>query len=312
MVLAIDIGGTQYRLAAIDRNGGVRKIQRGKTDAAAGASWMIDRVIEAGRKFTESGTFQACGVGFGGPVAFDEQRVINSTHVPGWDSIPLAALIEDALGLPTVVDNDANLGALGELTFGAGRGCRHLVYYTISTGIGGGVIIDGEIYRGANGQAGEVGHVPILSDGPICACGNRGCLEALCSGPSIGRRAAEALALGGRSDGMGRILRETGKITAKDVIRLAKSGDRLALNLVEETAYHLGMGIATTVNTFAPNRVVIGGGVSRAGRILFDPLRRTTKDHVMPVHRRSVLIVRAARGDRSVLLGAAALAIGHT
>ena len=311
MVLAIDIGGTQYRLAVIDRDGGVKRIQRAKTDAAAGASWMVDRIIEAGRKLTSSGTFTACGVGFGGPVAFDAQRNINSTHVKGWDGVELSSILEAALGLPTVVDNDANLGAFGEYTFGAGRACQHLVYYTISTGIGGGVIINGEIFRGANGQAGEMGHVPILSGGPICACGNRGCLEALCSGPSIGRRAIEALDSGGKSPQLRAILRHTGVVTAKDVMTMARKGDALATKLVEATAEYLSMGIATTVNTFAPERVVIGGGVARAGRILFDPLRRATQDRVMPVHRRSVRIVRAARGDRSVLLGAAALAIGH-
>ncbi len=309
MVLAIDIGGTQYRLAVIGRRGEVTRIERGKTDAAGGAPWMIDRVIEHGRQLCQSFRVTACGVGFGGPVAFDDQRVINSTHVQGWDDVPLSKLIEDALGLPTVVDNDANLGALGELTFGAGRGCRHLVYYTVSTGIGGGVIIDGEIYRGANGQAGEMGHVPILEEGPVCACGNRGCLEALCSGSSIGRRAVEALVAGGRSRSLRKVYRTSGVITARDVMSAAKEGDRLAARLVEETARYLSVGIATTVNTFAPDCVVVGGGVARAGSILFEPLRRATRDRVMPVHRNAVRILPAARGDRSVLLGAAALAM---
>ena len=308
MILAIDIGGTQYRLAAVDARGVIKRLVRGKTDAGAGASWMIEQIVGKGSRLCREWTFEACGIGFGGPVDFDEQRVISSTHVLGWDDLPLGEVIGDALGIPAVFDNDANLGALGELTFGAGRGCRHLVYYTISTGIGGGVILDGEIYRGAIGQAGELGHVPILIDGPVCACGNRGCLEALCSGPSIARRAMEALRSGARSPRLRETLREEDEVSAKDVAEAAEMGDSLGRALMRETVDYLSLGVAAAVNAFAPDRVVVGGGVARAGRILLDPLRTAVASRVMPVHRDLVHISRATRGDRSVLLGASALA----
>ncbi len=257
---------------------------------------MIEQVIRLASDFGEKFEIQSVGVGFGGPVDFERQRIINSTHVEGWDDVPLPKILKDEIGLPVVVDNDANLGALGEFTFGAGRGRQSMVYYTVSTGIGGGIILDGDIYRGANGNAGELGHVPILVDRPRCVCGNVGCLEALCSGPAIARRAHK------RMKGV------SPHLTAKDVFDAARRGNRIAAEIVEETADYLGMGIAATINTLAPDVVVVGGGVSKAGRILFDPLRKSVKRRVMPVHRRDLRIVPAKRGDNAVLLGAIVLA----
>lgn len=268
---------------------------------------MIETVLTEARALKNQFRLARCGIGFGGPVDFERQQIVNSTHITGWDDVPLPGLIEEALDVPAVADNDANLGALGEFVYGAGRGAQHLLYYTVSTGIGGGVILDGRIHRGGNSQAGEVGHVPILPGGPVCACGNRGCLEALCSGPAIARRAEDALlAQSGRSR-LRAVLRRDGALSAKHVIDAAKAGDRLAKSVVDDTASFLGMGVASAVNLFAPDRVVIGGGVAKAGRVLLDSLRRETRRFVMPVHRPHVDIVQARRGDRSVLLGAMAL-----
>ena len=168
--------------------------------------------------------------------------------------------IEKALGRPAVLENDANAAALGEFRYGAGRGATRLVYMTVSTGIGSGIILDGKIWHDVKDGAGEVGHITLLPDGPICGCGNRGCLEALASGPSIARRAREALATERPSR-----LRQAGDLTAADVARLAQEGDVIAAEVWDETVRFLGLGVVAIVTILAPERVMIGGGVTRAG-----------------------------------------------
>ncbi len=294
MILAIDIGGTRFRVAVADDAGRLVRVARRSTKVAGGSEWMIEQVTRIASDFCDAFPIHASGIGFGGPVDFDRQRIINSTHVAGWDDVALPEILQAEIGVPAIVDNDANVGAMGELVYGAGRGLKSLVYYTVSTGIGGGIVLDGDVYRGANGNAGELGHVPILRDRPRCACGNVGCLESLCSGPAIATR--------------GRTRMKRAGLTAKDVFDCARNGDPVALKVVEETADYLGMAIAAIVNTIAPELVVVGGGVAKAGRILFERLRSSVKRRVMPVHRDDVRVVAARRGDNAVLLGAVAMA----
>lgn len=308
MILAIDIGGTQFGLALATPDGRVIKHIRHQTDRADHADKRIDRILAASKTLTSQSSVLACGIGFGGPVNFDTQRIVNSTHVPGWDDCPLPEIVEQHLGVPAIIDNDANVGALGEYTFGAGKNSRHIIYYTVSTGIGGGIIINGEIYRGGNGYAGELGHMPILRDGPQCDCGNRGCLEALCSGTAIGRRATEAVQKHPRKGLAIARTANNNPITAKTLFDTARSGDPYASALVDEICTDLGQGLAIAVNAFAPDVIVIGGGVSNAGRVLFEPLRRETRRFLMPVHRPNLRIAPAKLKNRSVLLGAVALA----
>lgn len=309
MILAVDIGGTNFSLALGTPDGRILKRTTCSTDRSGGAGWMIERVLKVGRRFIASSpeAVSACGISFGGPVDFASQRIVNSTHVAGWDDVAIPETIQRDLGIPAVVDNDANAGALGELTFGAGRGCRHLIYYNIGTGIGAGIIIDGEIYRGANGNAGELGHVPVLPDGPLCDCGNRGCLEALCSGTAIGRRGEEAVRTWpGRGGGIRQAA--GGPVTARAVFDAARAGDPLALDLVNETCRYLGMGVAAAMNALAPEAIVIGGSVAKAGRVLFEPLREQADRFLMPVHRPHLRILPARLKGKSGLLGAVALA----
>ncbi len=303
MILAIDIGGSQFGLALAAPDGRIIKHIRHQTNDRADK--RIDRIIAESKTLISQSPVSACGIGFGGPVNFDAQRIVNSTHVAGWDDCPLPEIVQQHLGLPAIIDNDANVGALGEFTFGAGKNSRHIIYYTVSTGIGGGIIINGEIYRGGNGYAGELGHVPILRDGPKCDCGNRGCLEALCSGTAIGRRATAAVKKHPRK-GIA-IARTANPITAKTLFDTARSGDPYAKALVNEICTDLGQGLAMAVNAFAPDVIVIGGGVSNAGRVLFEPLRRETRQFLMPVHRPHLKIAPAKLKSRSVLLGAVAL-----
>ena len=308
MILAIDIGGTQFGLALATPDGRVIKHIQHQTDRADHADKRIDLILAASKTLISQSSVLACGIGFGGPVNFDTQRIVNSTHVSGWDDCPLPEIVEQHLGVPAIIDNDANVGALGEFTSGAGKNSRHIIYYTVSTGIGAGIIIHGEIYRGGNGYAGELGHVPILRDGPQCDCGNRGCLEALCSGTAIGKRATAAVQKQPRKGiAITRTANNT-PITAKTLFDTARSGDPYARVLVDEICTDLGQGLAMAVNAFAPDVIVIGGGVSNAGRILFEPLYRETRRFLMPIHRPHLRIAPAKLKNHSVLLGAVALA----
>ncbi|MFT5376672.1 MAG: glucokinase [Candidatus Latescibacterota bacterium] len=310
LVLAVDIGGTQFSLALAEPDGRVVRRSVGATDRTGGAQWMIASLLEKARGLIKAsgGRVKACGIGFGGPVDFAGQRVLSSTHVAGWEDLGLSTLIEQELHIPAIVENDANVGALGEYVFGVGQGSRYMVYYTISTGIGGGIIIDGQIYRGGDGNAGEFGHGPILVDGPLCDCGNRGCLESLCSGKSIGDRAQEAVAMHSRKGAVLRGMAGPGNaITARIVFTAARAGDKLAQEIVEQTCEFLGMSMATTMNSLAPDMIVVGGGVSKAGKVLLNPLVVQTRRFLMPVHRPHLKIRLARFSSRSVIMGAVAL-----
>lgn len=311
MILAIDIGGTQFSLLISTLEGRIVKRANGRTNRVAGADWMVNQVLEVGRKLLDASPepIKACGIGFGGPVDFEAQRIIKSTHVSGWDDFPLPKILQKELGISAIIDNDANLGGLGEFTFGVGRGRRNLVYYTVSTGIGGGIVLEGSVYRGSDGNAGELGHVPVLLDGPECACGNRGCLEAMCSGIAIGHRGEEALRrYPNRGQSIRRLASKSGMVTAKMVFDAAREGDDLAQEIVEEVCVYLGMGLATIMNTFAPDVIVVGGGISKAGQILLGPLRVQVDRFTMQIHRPRIRVMAASLKEKSVLMGAIALA----
>jgi glucokinase len=244
------------------------------------------------------------GIGCAGPVSRQAGLILNPPNLPGWIRVPLVEYFEKHLGRPAIVENDANAAALGEFRYGAGKGAQSLVYLTVSTGIGGGIILDGKLWHGLKDGAGEVGHMTVNPDGPICGCGNTGCLEALASGPSIARRAREALAAG-RASRLG----ELPDLTAADVVRLAGEGDPLAVEVWEDTVRYLGLGVAAIVTILAPERVVLGGGVTEAGDLLFDPLRREVRQRVRLVAVESVPILPAALGRDVGILGAAAVAL---
>jgi len=212
--------------------------------------------------------------------------------------------IQRSLGLPTVLENDANAAGLGEFRYGAGKGARSIVYMTVSTGIGGGIILDGKVWHGLKDAAGEVGHMTVCPDGPVCGCGNRGCLEAMSSGPSIARRAREAVAAGRQTR-----LSELSKPTSADVVRLAQDGDSVAAEVWEEAVKYLGIGVAAVITILAPERVVIGGGVTKAGDALFQPLRERVRQRLKLVPVESVPILPAALGPDVGILGAAAVAL---
>lgn len=273
---------------------------------------MIEDYVEMAREVMADAQLTTAdiggvGVGCGGPLDPNTGMVYSPANLPGWDELPLASLLERELGLPVWIDNDANAAALAEYWLGAGCGCDPMIYLTISTGVGGGVILGGEVYRGATGNAGELGHMIVQTGGRRCNCGSRGCLEAYCSGTSIATQAREALSRAPES-ALGRLGYPP---RAEDVIALAKQGDVLADQLWNETLDFLAAGVVSALHAFEPRAIVLGGGVTRAGQDLFAPLQERVDALAMPRLAASAKIVCAELGDDVGILGAAAVALSR-
>jgi glucokinase len=309
-ILGIDIGGTKLAVAVAREDAEVLAEAREPSRAEEGPDAMIDRSVAMARAVVaEAGVaieeVTAVGIGCGGPLDPWRGVVHKALNNPGWIDIPLVARVEEALGRPAFLDNDANAAALGEYRFGAGRGVRDLVYLTVSTGVGGGLILEDRLYHGVNGNAGELGHISVrVAGGRPCHCGSVGCIEAYCSGTNIAARFREALDAGGASS-----LQGQAEITARDVADAARAGDRLACDVWDETTELLGGGIVSIVNAFNPSLVVLGGGVTGAGDLLFEPVRRIFAERAMPWLAEPVSIVPAELGDRTGVLGAVAVAL---
>ncbi len=273
--LAIDIGGTKFSLAVFDGDSMVERKSQ-VTDRVGGREWMLEQIVSIARDCMSRHSIERCGIGFGGPVKFDQQRVALSTHVGGWSDFDLPGYLKEQLGILPVLDNDANAGALGEALYGAGGGYRPLFYMTLSTGIGGGIITgDDNIYRGADSYAGEVGHLTIRPGGPECLCGSQGCFERMCCGLWLER--------------------DHGR-PAKELLQDPA--------FVERYVVDLAMGLKAVIMLLNPARIVIGGGIAKAGDRLFIPLRSELNRQITAWSRARIDVVPAALGDDSVLYGA--------
>jgi glucokinase len=302
-VAGVDIGGTKIALALAAHDGSVLEKTRFPTRVGEGPRAILGRVLsELERMIEGSGArLAAVGIGCGGPLDRRRGLILSPPNLPGWDDFPIVSLVEERFGVPVVLDNDANAAALGECAYGAGRGLKHLVYITISTGIGGGVIVRGRVVHGVYDGAGEVGHMTVLPDGPLCGCGARGCLEALCSGTAIARRARERLNAGEAS-----LLSslDPAEVTAQAVVLAAREGDALASKVWYDTIRHLSVGVGNIFNALAPEAVVIGGGVSTAGEQLFVPLREQVRARVRMLPPDKINILQASLGGDSGIYGA--------
>jgi glucokinase len=266
------------------------------TDAAPGPDDGLRRLFALGRQALDASRADvaAVGIGCGGPLDSSTGVLIAPLHLPGWTDVPIVELASSELGLPAVLDNDATAAAAGEHRFGAGRGTRNMVYLTVSTGVGGGVVLDGRVFRGSTGNGGELGHVTVDWNGRVCkGCGRRGCLEAYASGTSIAERAREA--------GMA-------VETASEVAAAARAGDAVAERVWAETCAALACGVASLANVFEPERVVIGGGVTREGEQLLGPVRERVRAEVIAPVARSLDVVAAELGETVGVVGAAAVA----
>ena len=278
--LAIDIGGTKFSVAAFD-NESLKLRESLPTDRSGGPQALVASIEEIVLRWRANCGFQAdcCGVGFGGPVDFASQTVTMSTHVEGWTQYPLIETLSRITHAPAVIDNDANVGALGESRYGAGRGLPSLFYLTLSTGIGGGIVLQGEIVRGADSYAGEIGHTNLVPDGPDCLCGSRGCFERMCCGLWLERDYG---------------------IPARQLLTDP--------NFVRRYVVYLARGLKTALMLLNPHRIVIGGGIAKAGDALFIPLREEVNRQMTSWSRARRDVVPAELGDDSVLYGALALA----
>lgn len=299
MILAFDIGGTRGRcgVAAGANLLDVQAMQRGSDN---GERWLA-RLLESGKSLAAKHSgLTAIGVSFGGPVSSDGR--ILSMHVKGWEGIDLASELRKTFNLPVALENDANAGALGEHRFGAGKGARFMAYMTCSTGIGGGVILDNKLYRGAHGMAAEFGHL-VLHPGPNAptyAASKPGALEALSSGPAIAREGRAAL------ERLNQFVPDT--FTGKDVFDAARAGEAWAKETLAVSTDHLARGVAAVMCAYDLERIVIGGGVALAGDTLFVPLREAVNRHLPHFMEGQLDVQPAALGDHSALMGAVAAA----
>ncbi|MEN6416415.1 MAG: ROK family protein, partial [Armatimonadota bacterium] len=234
-------------------------------------------------------------------------RVMWSPNFLGWDGIQLAQPIVDQIGVPTLLGNDANVAALGECVFGAGKGSKCMVMFTLGTGIGSGLIIDGEIWVGTNESGPEMGHAIVAADGPRCGCGRYGCLEALAQRDAIIDRAARKAHLGRRTSLLEKSNHDLRYITPAMIAEAASEGDPVSIETMQETGYYIGIGVANAINMLNPDKVVIGGGIAQAGDLLFDPIRDTVEVNALYQQLQGCEVVPAQLGDNAGVLGGAAM-----
>ena len=296
-VLAFDIGGTKLAAGVVDGSGIIHSFLVAPTRPEDGPGLVLARLFELGRQAVTGSDvawqqIAAVGIGCGGPLDAERGLLLAPPHLPGWVGVPVASLAQREFERPAFLENDGTAAAAGEHLYGAGVGTRNFVYLTISTGVGGGVVVDNRLFRGPFGNGTELGHITVDWHGRLCrGCGRRGCLEAYVSGTSIGER--------GREAGLE-------NVTAEDVAAAARDGDPIATAVWEETVAALACGVTSIVNIFEPEVVVIGGGVSRSGEQLLGPVRDLVRAHAMGSAAHGE-IVQAALGDYVGVVGAAAI-----
>ena len=315
-VVGVDIGGTNIVVGVLPVQGGEPLgLRRLPTEAGRGSDFVVQRVaamVEEAIAETVTGhggtRADVAGVGIGSPGPLNRERgmVLNTPNL-GWTNLPLRDLISDAVGLPATLDNDANCATYGEWWLGAGRGVNYLVGITLGTGIGGGIVLDGEIVHGASDAAGEIGHMTIEFTGRKCKCGNYGCLEAYCSGPNIAARAREGIEAGYESVLTQLVEGQLDRITAAIVYEAVVLNDPFANEVMAETAKILGAGVANIINVLNPEAVVIAGGVTRAGEHLFAPLRSEVRRRSFRSAYDACRILPAALPETAGMIGAAAV-----
>jgi len=314
LFIGVDLGGTKINTVLADQQGQVIARDYRETKAAEGPDAVIGRMIAAARQVmrtaaVDTAQIQAIGVGAPGPLDALRGTIVAPPNLPGWRDVPLKQIIQQTLGITTCLENDANAAALGEHRFGAGQGTRHMIYVTVSTGIGGGFILDGQLYRGATGAAAEIGHMTVLPYGPRCGCGNRGCLEALASGTAIAREGQELV----RRGMPGRIAElahhDPHQVTARLVAEAAEQGDAHAQDILSQALHYLGIGLASLVNLLNPELIIIGGGLTKLGPLLYDTVRRVIDQRAFLENARAVRVMPPGLGDDVGSLGAVAVAM---
>ena len=314
--IGIDVGGTNVKIALVVDNGKIIYSNSVPTYAKMGYEYTVNNIKQAIKdlmKETNTTPSDIEGIGFDFPGQVDcKTGVVKlAPNIPGWVNVPIAQMIEDEFHIPTRIDNDVRCAALGELKFGAGRGCENFICITVGTGIGSGIVINGKVVRGATNAAGELGHIKLqMNGGPICGCGDTGCLEAFASGPAIVAMAQEYIK-GGKSTKFREMAAvEGGEITPYMVAKAAEEGDPVAKRIFEIVGEYIGIGLTSVINLLNPERVIIGGGVAESGELLLGPIRKTIKERAMVVAGNAVEIVPAQLGNSAGVIGASMLIEG--
>ena len=305
-VIGVDLGGTKIYTALVDLEGNIIKEKTVETLAHEGEKAVMGRIVDT-IKYVIDGTdknlIKSIGIGSPGPLDVKNGIIIENSNLP-FKNFAIVKTIKETYDLPTYLDNDANVATLGEFMFGAGKGSENMVFITASTGIGGGAVLNGKLFRGATGNALEVGHMTVSTEGPRCGCGNLGCAEALGSGTAIGKRAKEAVL-----SNVVTSLKNYKNVTAKEVFKEAANGDRVAKNILNTSLTYLGIAVANTITNFDPEKVVVGGGVVNGGDIVLDTIRNVVEERCMAAFVENCTIEKAILGGKAGVLGAAALAI---
>ncbi len=312
LIIAIDLGGTRLRVGLLDTDGEILARHEEPTRAEEGPDRVVERLTAVVRWMGEkTGWDGVKSVGVSAPGPLDPWRgvILWAPNLPGWRDVPLADGISEALQRPVFMGNDGNLAALAEHRRGAGQGRGDLIYITVSTGIGGGVISEGQLVLGHAGLGGELGHMTLEARGPRCSCGNVGCLEALASGTAIARQARDLVSAGVRTQIADLAGDDREAITARLVHQAARGGDVVAIGLLRKAGVYLGIGIVNLMYLFNPSAVVIGGGVSKTGDLLLVPMQATVRERIHEVFWRDCPIMPAELGDDAGLVGAAILAM---
>ena len=315
-VIAIDLGGSKIAVGIVSPKYQILARAHHPTLANEGVDSVINRIVLAVKQISSSNSLalsQLDGIGIAAAGAIDLHKgiVTLSPNLPGWHDVPLGDIISEELNVRTWLINDADAEALGEHRFGIGKGINNLIYLGVGTGIGGAVIIDGKLYIGVCGSAGEIGHMTIDSSGPKCECGNIGCFEMLASGKAMAREATERIGHGERSSLSEIVSDRLANITAKEVALAAQKGDSLATEVISNAATYLGIGLVNLVNIFNPAMIIVGGGVANMGDRLLEPARQMVREKAFPVSAAAVRIVATELGDDAGLLGAAFFAFNQ-
>ena len=309
LVVGVDLGGSKINTVLADAKGDIKARDLRNTLARDGAQAVIKRIIESIKQVVSGADIEGIGIGAAGVCNTATGVITFSPNLPGWHNIPLKDIIQQEFGLPTYMENDATVAALGEHCYGAGVGIDNLIYVTVGTGIGGGIIVGGQLYRGASGTAGEIGHMTIYVNGPRCNCGNIGCWETFASGTALAREAVKRIEGGAQTKILSFADGDPKKVNGETVFLAAQQGDSLATELISVTGYYLGVGLVNLVNIFNPQLILIGGGLSRMGSLLLDCALKVVAEHAFRLPAEAVRIELGQLGTDAGALGAVALVL---
>ena len=314
-VLVVDIGGTKIMTAVFSADGQMLAKDVCPTIANEGVDAVVERLKSTidnllSRHQLSTSRLAGIGIACAGGIDIESGIVVTpSPNLPGWSDLPLRNIIEERFGVDTCVLNDASSAALGEQRFGAGQGVKNLVLITLGTGIGGGIVIDGRLYLGARGSAGEIGHMTVDEGGPVCGCGNTGCLEVMASGRAVARQVVSRLSQGEKSSLTEMAGDKVEDITSEQVAAAAATGDSLALDVLSRAAHYLGVGLVNIVNAFNPEMIILGGGMAELGSLYIEPAKELVMERAFSISTQKLSIVTAQLGNEAGVYGAAAYAI---